>query len=605
VNQLAPLCVAIPLVIAALLTFAGGFLSRIVVDLIATLTALASLVMTILLLVHVSSGLEVYWFADWRVTHGVAVGIDFAVGPIGAGLAAFVSLLMVLALVSGIRGLDVKHPYYQVLMLTFLAGMVGFCLSGDLFNMFVLFELMSISAVALVGYKVQEQAALEGGLNFAVINTIGGFLFLLGIGLVYSRTGALNLAQIGHYLAHSGNDRVVVVAFALIASGLLIKAAVVPFHFWMADAYAVALTPVCLLLAGAMSELGLYGLGRIYFSAFQPALAGHTAVLRAIFVGIGLLTSLWGGLMALAEDHLKRLLAFVTIAFIGVFLTGLGLLTADGVAGTAVYVLADGFGKALLFACAGMIQHRLGHLSQSRLHGLGRPLRVIGALFLAGGLLIASIPPFGPFLGKSMIEDAAVKAGYGFVPPFVVLSSALCGAAVLRAYARVFLGWGKAAEAKADDADRDTRPEAQDANDQTPLLQLLPACVLLAGAIGVGVWFGFADLAETAADRFTDVHGYMATVLSDSPHLLAPGHSSSPEWFDWLYCGAATLASLAFAAAGLWGRRYLPRACQVTDTVARALRPLRRTHSGQIGDYTAALTLGVGVFGGLLAITLL
>jgi multicomponent Na+:H+ antiporter subunit D len=556
------------------------------------------------LLVHVSSGLEVYWFGNWRVTHGVAVGIAFAVDPIGAGLAAFISLLMVLALLSSIRGLDVKHPYYQALMLTFLAGMVGFCLSGDLFNMFVLFELMGVSAVALVGYKVHQQAAIEGGLNFAVINTIGGFLFLLGIGLIYSRTGALNLAQIGHYLAHHGNDRVVIVSFALIISGLLIKAAVVPFHFWLADAYAVALTPVCILLAGAMSELGLYGLGRIYFSAFQPALGGHAEILRAIFVGIGLLTAIWGGLMALAEDHLKRLLAFVTIAFVGVFLTGVGLLTADGVAGTGVYVLADGFGKALLFACAGMIQNRLGHLSQSRLHGKGRPLRLIGGLFLAGALLVSSLPPFGPFLGKSMIEDAAIKESYGFVPALVALTSALCGGAVLRAYARIFLGWGEAGGAEAE-TDEDTEPESAELQDRTPLLQLIPAVALLAGAIGIGVWFGFADLAQTAAERFTDVHSYLATVLTGSGHHIAAADSSSPEWFDWLYCGGATLAALAFAAAGLWGRRYLPRASRVVGRASQALAPIRRTHSGQIGDYTAALGLGVGVLGALLAITLL
>ena len=92
-----------------------------------------------------------------------------------------------LALVYSIRFVDVPPPYYQVLMLTFMAGMVGFCLSGDLFNMFVFFELMSVSAVALIAYKIDERAALEGGLNFAVINSIGSFLFLLGIGLVYSQ----------------------------------------------------------------------------------------------------------------------------------------------------------------------------------------------------------------------------------------------------------------------------------------------------------------------------------------------------------------------------------------------------------------------------------
>jgi len=296
VSQLAPLSVAVPLLVAAVLAMFHSLLNRIVSDVIAIATAAATLVMCLLLLVHVGRGTEVYWFGGWHPRGGVAIGIDFAVGPLGAGLAAFVSLLMVLALIYSTRYIGVESPYYHVLMLTFLAGMVGFCLSGDLFNMFVLFELMSVSAVALIGYKIRERAAIEGALNFAVINMIGSFLFLLGIALIYGHTGALNLAQIGTALAHSGNDRVVVISFVLIASALLVKAAVVPFHFWLDDAYAVALAPVCLVLAGAMSEIGLYGLARIWFSAFAPALSARSETVRAIFVAIGLLTALWDAL---------------------------------------------------------------------------------------------------------------------------------------------------------------------------------------------------------------------------------------------------------------------------------------------------------------------
>ena len=323
-SELAPLAVAVPLLGASLLAATGSLLPRLGADLLALALAGASAVMALLLLIHTGSGLTVYWFGGWHPHGALAIGIDFAVDPIGAGLGAFVALLMVVALLYSTRVEGVAAPHYHVLMLTFMAGMVGFCLSGDLFNMFVFFELMSVSAVALISHKVREQAALEGGLNFAVINTIGAFLFLLGIGLIYAHTGALNLAQIGDALSHGGNDRVVVFAFALILSALLIKAAVVPFHFWLDDAYAVALAPVCLLLAGAMSEMGLYGLGRVWYGGFAPALAAHVEVIRAILVGAGLITALWGSSMALQQDHLKRLLAFVTIAFVGIFLTGIG-----------------------------------------------------------------------------------------------------------------------------------------------------------------------------------------------------------------------------------------------------------------------------------------
>ena len=599
-SQLAPLAVALPLLGAALLTLGHSALPRFPSDLLALLAAVVSAGMTLALLVHVGGGLTVYWFGGWRPREGIALGIDFAVDPIGAGLAAFVSLLMAVALLYSARVTDVEPPYYHVMMLTFLAGMVGFCLSGDLFNMFVFFELMSVSAVALISYKVSQQAALEGGLNFAVINTLGGFLFLLGIAVAYAHTGALNLAQIGDALHRGGNDHVVVIAFALILAALLIKSAVVPFHFWLSDAYAVALAPVCILLAGAMSEMGLYGLGRVWYAAFGASMAPQAGTVRAVLVGAGLLTALWGSVMSLQEDHLKRLLAFVTIAFVGVFLTGVGLLTADGVAGTAVYVMADGCGKALLFACAGIVQHRLGRLGQRALHGRGRHLRFTATLFIAGGLLIAAVPPFGPFLGKSMIEDAAIKAGYGFVPPLIVVCSGLAGAAVLRAGARIFLGWGEPS-GSSDSADEATEPEEEAQRDRTPAVMAIASLLLLAGSVGFGVWFGFADLAQTAARRFISGAAYRAIVYGAPARHLHAG-SASPQWYDWLYCGGSTLLALSLAALGLWGRRgRLGRVMERADSLAA---PLRHVHTGRIGDYTAALALGVGVLGGLLTLTL-
>ncbi len=602
-NQLAPMSVAIPLLVAALLALTHSLLPRIVTDLLAIAAAGASLVLLLVLLVHVGVATDVYWFGGWHPRGSVAIGIDFAAGPIGTGLAAFVSLLMVLALVYSTRFIGVESPHYHVLMLAFMAGMVGFCLSGDIFNMFVLFELMSVSAVALIGYRIQQRAALEGALNFAVINMIGSFLFLLGIGLIYAHTGALNLAQIASALEHGRSSRVVMVAFVLIASAFLIKAAVVPFHFWLDDAYAVALAPVCLLLAGAMSEIGLYGLARVWFTAFAPAFAHHPEVVRGILVGFGLLTATTGAVMALNEDHLKRMLAFVTIAFVGVFLTGIGLLTEDGVAGTAVYVLGDGFSKALLFACIGIVQNRLGHVGQRRLHGRARNLWATGLLFAAGGLLIAAIPPFGPFLGKSMIDDAAVRAGYGFVPPILMLVSGLCGAAVLRAAARVFCGWGRVESAR-DTADEETAAETENLHNRTPAVMFVPTFLLFVGALAVGVWFGFADLAETAARGFLDTPAYQAAVFGFPVHHVGTAASSSPAWFDYLYCGGAVLIAVALAAVLLWGVDASTAVARMLAAMKRLTLPVRRLHSGRVGDYAAALTLGVGAFGALMTLAL-
>src|SRR5207302_9358664 len=143
------------------------------------------------------------------------------------------------------------------LMLVFLGSMVVFALSSDLFNLFVFFELMSTAAFALTGYRIEHRAVLQGAINFAVVNSIGAFFLLFGIGLLYARTGALNLAQIGRSLAGERPDGLVLVSFLLVTAGFLVKAGVVPFHFWLADAYAVAPAPVCALYSGVMSDLGL------------------------------------------------------------------------------------------------------------------------------------------------------------------------------------------------------------------------------------------------------------------------------------------------------------------------------------------------------------
>ena len=167
--------------------------------------------------------------------------------------------------------------YYHALMMTFLAGITGFCLTGDIFDLFVWFELMGVSAYALTAYRPEERGPIQGALNFAITNSIGAYLSLSGIALIYGRTGALNMAQIAVALARHPAGRLVVVAFLLIISGLLIKGAIVPFHFWLADAHAVAPTPVCVLFSGVMVELGLYGIARVYWSVFGVSLGHRTA----------------------------------------------------------------------------------------------------------------------------------------------------------------------------------------------------------------------------------------------------------------------------------------------------------------------------------------
>lgn len=188
------------------------------------------------------------------------------------------------------RNVGRKRTRIQPLLLIFLAAMSGFCFTGDLFNLFVFFELMSTAAFALCGLKTGEPAPLQGSFNFALTNTVGAFITLTGIGLLYGATGALNMAQMGRLLG-SRHDSLVIVACLFVISGFLIKAAIVPFHFWLPDAHAVAPTPVCALFSGIMWPSHLEGRMRWarQLQSGQPADYVAWSMLGVALLGIVLL----------------------------------------------------------------------------------------------------------------------------------------------------------------------------------------------------------------------------------------------------------------------------------------------------------------------------
>src|SRR5579884_2582634 len=189
-NYLAPLPVVVPLSIAAILAAFNKFFPRRLADILAIAATIAAGAISLELAFISRVQPIVYWFGGWTPRAGVALGISFAIDPMGASFAALVSLLVMAALIFSLRYFDSVGTLYHVLMLVFLGAMCGFCLTGDLFNLFVFFELMSASAFALCGYKIEEPESLQGSLNFAVTNTIGAFLVLSGIALLYGRTGA-------------------------------------------------------------------------------------------------------------------------------------------------------------------------------------------------------------------------------------------------------------------------------------------------------------------------------------------------------------------------------------------------------------------------------
>ncbi|HEY5036918.1 MAG TPA: proton-conducting transporter membrane subunit [Chthoniobacterales bacterium] len=592
-HDLAPLPIILPLFVTAFLSCTSKILPRIVADLLAILTAAAVTVLLCLLMeAAATSGTIVYWLGGWTPWHGIAIGIALTIDPLGAGMAALVAFLVTTALIFAWHYFDSVGTLFQTLMLIFLAAMVGFSLSGDIFTLFVFFELMSVAAFALTAHKI-EASSIEGALNFAITNSIAAFSLLWGIALLYGRTGALNLAQLGRALAGKPVDGLVLVAFALIVCGFLIKAAVVPFHFWLADAHAVAPTPVCVLFSGVMVELGVYGIFRIYWTVFAPAMHAHEAQLRLVFLSLGGATALLGAFMCFWQRHFKRLLAFSTISHVGMILAGVGTLTAKGLAGAGLYVLGHGMVKASLFMCAGIFLQCFGSLDEMALRGSGREVKWLGLIVALAGLGLAGFPPFGTYLGKALMEESAARFGQEWLTWVFVLASAVTGAAVLRVGGGVFLGWGStsASAAPTESEKRETKAGSK----RLPGVMVAMAALLALAPAFSGFVPPLSRAAQAAGERFVDSRGYSRSVL-DAASLgkISATEKAEPtiKGVTWGIGGA--LAAVIIAALSLCWER-LPKIVRkpIGPLGGWIMSGLRAIHSGDPRDYIAWLSLGL------------
>lgn len=604
IATLAPLAIAVPILGACLLLPLGAKLPRPIVDGTALAAAATTVVFDALLFSHTDGGRVVNWLGRWTPVHGHSVGIVLVIDRIGAGVALLAAVLTVLGLTFAWRHMQGAEGHFHALMLLFLAGMTGFCLTGDLFDMFVFFELMGGAAFALTGFKVGDPTSLQGGLNFGIVNSLGAYLTLTGIGMLYSRTGQLGLAQLGQALQARHLDALVTIAFVLVSTGWLVKAAVAPFHFWLADAHAVAPTPVCVLFSGVMVELGVFGVYRVYWTAFAGVLPEDK--LRLAFLVLGTLTALVGAVMCLAERHFKRLLAYSTIAHIGLFVTAAATMDEPGFTGAATYVLGHAGAKCALFLIAGLLLNRYRTVDEISLHGRARELKFVAVLFAIAGLALAGAPGFGTGLGKAIGEDALSKAGYWFGPPLFVAVSALTAGAVLRAGGRIFLGLGPIPQHLADETSGDEEhAETEERAGRKPFPMVAPIVVLLVGCLLTGIVPGVVRSLGQGAAQFLDHQGYIAQAL----HGASPAPADVPDHISWTGTGIAlsilsTVLAFAVAVAGIYAATYREQVERALRPLAAAFGVLRRLHSGHVGDYVAWLFIGMTALAALVGIPL-
>lgn len=576
IAQLPPIPVALPLAIAGILLALSSALPRYVPDIVAILTAVAVSGVCALMAAHVADNPLTYWFGGWTPRNGQVIGIDFVVDQAGAAVGCFIGLLFVATLVFAWGYYDEVHAHFHVLMLLFMAGMTGFCLTHDIFNMFVWFEVMSVAAFAVTAYALRS-ASIAGALNFTVVNTIGSYLILGGIGLIYAQAGALDFSALNRAVAAAPGNPVIVAAFSLMCMGFLIKGAQVPFQSWLADAHAVAPSPVSVIFSGVMVGLGIFGIARLVFDVFAPA-PSVMQVVRTLLLGIGLFSTVLGGVMTLIQRHIKRLLAFSTISHIGVMLVGLALLNRAGVAGMLAYFVGHGLVKGSLFMVAGIIESRCGGIDEIGLRGAGRDIWPVGIVMAVGALLLAGLPIGLMEYGSAVISEGAKAVEKAWIEGMILFGAGCTGAAVLRVAGRVFLGFGQVPG----EEDRSPTEEEQEKADRPLWVMLLPTIVLLGLALGLGA--GAHDFVPHAAGRL------MQAAMPQAG--LGPIEPEASPW-PWLTAALAVALAVYYL-----GRRALPKWFRrgIDWLTQPATAVLHGIHSGLIGDYVTWIVVGLALF---------
>ena len=438
---------------AIMVLFLGAFLivvfggNRTARNILALLSITASLAFILALVKPVMWNGEIiaYWMGGRVPAGGYAIGIALEVDALSLFFALLVSVAVFVSGVYSIQYMrhDDNEREYYTLFLILGGGVMGLVLSGDLFNMFIMVEILTFAAVALTAFRNTAKGALEAAFKYLVVGSIGSTCILVGTSMLYAQAHTLNLAQLAQVIPGNLNTATKV-AFALLFVGFGTKAFIVPFHPLAADAHGAAPASISVMISGVLTKSGIYGIIRLTYFLFQTMNLG---TMQFLLVFIGSLSMFICVTMALAQHDFKRLLAFHSISQIGYVLTAVGLCTALGVSAGLYHAMNHTLFKGLLFLAAGAVLHETGTTDLGKLGGLSKKMPHTTVLFLIGAFSISGIPPFNGFASKWMIYQAtyqkAVESGnIGFllVTIIALVTSVLTLASFVKVSQSVFFG---------------------------------------------------------------------------------------------------------------------------------------------------------------------
>ena len=495
-NALVPLPIVLPLLAAALTVIAGR--SR-VAQRVITLATLAGVVgVSIALFVQVDDESVLTMDAGgWAAP----LGITYVVDRLAAVMLVTSSsmLLVVMLYAIGQRGAESRHVGFSPIYLVLASGVSASFITGDMFNLFVAFEMMLAASYVLLTLGGRSDQ-IRSGMTYVVISLAASALFITALALLYAATGTINMADLAERIpqlstgVRTGFSLLLILVFG-------IKAGLFPLFFWLPDSYPTAPGPVTAIFAGLLTKVGVYAIIRTQTLLFPPESQQGTALLV-----IGGLTMVVGVLGALAQDDLKRLLSFHIVGQIGYMIFGLGLFTVAGVTAVVFYIVQTILVKTNLFLVAGLIDRHAGSDRISRVGGIVRSAPLIAAFYAVPALSLAGLPPSSGFAGKFALIDAGVKAEQWPIVAAALLVSLLTLFSMTKIWAGVF--WGEPESAPALDEGR---------THGGPPLMILATGVTVALSIAYVIFAGpIYDLAERAGTDLMNPQVYIDAVLTTS-----------------------------------------------------------------------------------------
>ena len=344
------------------------------------------------------------------------------------------SAVVVIYTVFSVGSNDRPSERYFAIMLMTTAGVLGAVLAGDLLTLFIFWEVATAGAAFLMLFK-KNAFSINATLKYLIMVIIASAFVVFGMSIVYGLTGTLNYLAVGQALSTLSNNHLLIIAFVFIAAGYAIEAAIVPFHFWLPDAYTAAPASSTAFLSALIDQGSYYILIRVLLYVLLPSTLNWTIMLAVMAA----LTMIVGNLFALIQNDVKRLMAYICVADIGYNLVAISSVTALGLLGNLYFFLIGGITTALAFMTIGIINSH-GFKSLDDFSGLGKKMPLACLALVMAGLSFAGVPPFGGFIGKYLVFTSAIEANLSWLAVIGVLTSVLQAAYLFRL---IFVMYGK------------------------------------------------------------------------------------------------------------------------------------------------------------------